>query len=286
MSEALSRSTRWRMLALLLAMVMVLAACGDDDEEDAGSGGAATTADGGGGSGEHEEYCEVARELAELDESFQGPFTPEGFKAFAAKLEPKVLEAQKVAPDEIKAEVGTLVKATQEIKATGSAAAFENPTVGAAEEKVDAFETKECGIEHEQEEEEEPTPQTVAADATKVDVIATEYKFALPATIKAGKTALVMMNQGKEAHVMSVFRLKEGKTIQDVERIATQGGGDPEEFTEDLENGTSTTAPPGEQAVLNFDLTAGNYGMVCFITAPDGALHLAKGMISGFAVSE
>lgn len=44
-------------------------------------------------------------------------------------------------------------------------------------------------------------------------------------------------------------------------------------------------AQPGEEAVLNAELTPGVYGMACFVDEPDGIEHFFKGMRTVFEVS-
>ena len=57
---------------------------------------------------------------------------------------------------------------------------------------------------------------------------------------------------------------------------------DPDQFVE--EEYESDVAVPGEEAVLTADVTAGNWVMVCFLPAPDGQPHFAKGMAVPFTV--
>lgn len=45
-------------------------------------------------------------------------------------------------------------------------------------------------------------------------------------------------------------------------------------------------ATSGEETVLNADLSAGRYAMLCFISAPDGEPHALKGMHTEFTVGE
>ena len=82
---------------------------------------------------------------------------------------------------------------------------------------VDAFETEQCGIDHSEdgapEGDEEP-----AEGATEVEVTATDYAFELPETVAAGSTALVMHNDGDEAHFMIVERILQGTLEEALQR--------------------------------------------------------------------
>ena len=42
---------------------------------------------------------------------------------------------------------------------------------------------------------------------------------------------------------------------------------------------------PGDQSNAFLDLEPGSYAMMCFVPAPDGAPHFAKGMLQGLEVS-
>lgn len=125
--------------------------------------------------------------------------------------------------------------------------------------------------------------EAVAADpdAQQVEVVATDYAFEIP-EVSAGPTALTMVNEGEEPHFMVVVKMKEGATIEEA-LAADQAGEDPEAFLE-REVGESTTAPPGETAVINADLDPGTYAMLCFVSTPDGEPHVALGMAEEFTV--
>lgn len=125
------------------------------------------------------------------------------------------------------------------------------------------------------EEEDEVPPQEPAPGAAIIDVVAKEYAFEVPATVKAGTSALVMKNAGGEEHFMEVVKLKPGASAQQV-FVSERGEG----IESDL--GASSTAAPGEMAVFNADLTPGTFAMACFISAPDGQRHAVKGMVAEF----
>ena len=90
--------------------------------------------------------------------------------------------------------------------------------------------------------------------------------------------------------MMAVFKLKKGVTVEQVKKAValerrrrvgklTAGGGDP-----------SVTAPrpssgPARRPRRSTELTAGHYGMCCFLAAPDGTTHVAHGMIKVFDVT-
>jgi hypothetical protein len=117
-----------------------------------------------------------------------------------------------------------------------------------------------------------------APGAALVQVTATEYAFAMPATVAAGKIAFELDNAGAEEHELWLLMLKAGATI-DQALAAGTAGQNPLEFVESVEG---TDALPGEQGLVNTELTPGSYAMICTIPAPDGQPHVAKGMVSTF----
>ena len=242
-----------RALVAVTALAMVATACGDDDD-DAASGGEDTEA-----------FCDIARELNDQEDF--------------PSLE-QLEEYGRTAPEEIREATDLVVREfTKATEAGDVFAAFEAPGMDEAfEDVIEPYETEECGIEREDEEEEPDQDASVTSldpAATRVDVGATEYAFAFtPPT--AGRTSFVMTNQGAERHVMYLFRLSEGKTVEDV--AASQGE---EGFEEDWE---SDTAAAGEEAVLTADLVAGDYGMICYIPDPEGTEHYELGMEETFTI--
>jgi hypothetical protein len=247
----------WRVMAAVAA-VALLAACGDDEELATGGDGQAN--------GESAAYCEAAREL---DEQQSFPTTEQLDELAAA------------APDEIKEDVEFVAGRFKEgIESGDPGSVFADPKVEERFGTIEEFEARECGLggddEDEDEEEQDPSVTELDPAATRVDVTATEYdfEFAAPA---AGGTSFVMANEGQESHVMLLARLKEGATLEE----ALQSD-DPDEFVE--EEYESEVATPGEEAVLTADLTAGDWAMVCYIPAPDGQPHFAKGMAEPFTI--
>jgi hypothetical protein len=256
----------WRAVAGL-ATVALLAGCGGGDDEAATGGTTEVEETTSGGdaqpSAENAAYCELARELDE-QESFP---TVEQLDELAA-----------AAPEEIRDDVEFVVgKFKEGIEAGDPARAFGDPEVEQRFEPIEAFEAGECGLGTDEEEpEQDPAVTQLDPAAARVDVTATEYDFAFDPPA-AGRTSLVMTNEGEESHVMLVARLAEGATLDD----ALQAD-DPAEFVE--EEYDSGIAVPGEEAVVTAELTPGEWAMVCYLPAPDGQAHFEKGMAETFTV--
>jgi hypothetical protein len=101
-----------------------------------------------------------------------------------------------------------------------------------------------------------------------------EYAFAGPDTVAAGLVTVRLVNAGKELHQLGLARLDSGKGMIDV-AIAMQGRVVPRWMTF---VGGPNTVRPGATATAIQALTAGDYLLVCFLLAPDGRMHLEKGM--------
>jgi uncharacterized cupredoxin-like copper-binding protein len=89
---------------------------------------------------------------------------------------------------------------------------------------------------------------TLAQEGQKVEVTMTEYKFDMPATVKAGKTTFVIKNAGKRVHN---FEIK-GEGIS--EKLATN-------------------PKPQQTQTLQVDLKPGTYAITCPVD-----FHTQKGM--------
>ncbi len=261
-------------LVTAAALALAIAACGsDDDTADEAAEAAATTttessvtsdsepAEAGGA---NEAYCELAREMDE-QEAFPD----------AEQIEALIDEA----PDEIREDVEFIGARFLEALEEGEEAVFElfsDPEFGQRLEPIEAFEIEECGLEPGTSEPEGMSNE-IDEDAQRVDVVATEYEFEFTAP-ESGAASFVMDNQGDEPHLISIGKLNEGLTMADA-----MESDDPEAMLE--WEATSPVAGPGEEAVLTLqDLTPGTYAVICYLPAPDGEPHLAKGMATEFTI--
>ena len=133
-------------------------------------------------------------------------------------------------------------------------------------------------------------PSAGAAGSNSLTVKAGEYVYQLKGTPKAGWTQINFDNSGVEDHMMAVFKLKKGVTVAQLKKAfasndddafgkLTAGGGDPSVY------GTPAVVGPGQKTTTLTELTAGHYGIVCFLPTPDGTTHEAHGMVKVFDVS-
>ena len=122
----------------------------------------------------------------------------------------------------------------------------------------------------------EPVIQSVGDDKpTKVAVEAKEYEFTFPSEMTGNVIDLEVKNTGKEAHMAGIAKLADGKTMADVQK----GDDSALAFVAGV-----PTVDPGVAGNATFEMQPGSYVMVCFLPAPDGQPHLAKGMIQPFTV--
>src|SRR5574341_331680 len=112
------------------------------------------------------------------------------------------------------------------------------------------------------------------AAANEVTITATDYSFAAPDTIPAGLTTFRMLNQGKEPHQAVVMGAAD-HSFEEIEAGMMAEGPIP----------AWLHFPAGPGVVIGGDsskatamLAPGSYEIVCFISSPDGQMHVMKGM--------
>ena len=129
-----------------------------------------------------------------------------------------------------------------------------------------------------------PDEEEAGAEPTQISVTGTEYAFEADVEgITAGPVSVQLDNDGEEEHQVSIVRLKEGKTEADFAALS----GDLSQFDDVLETwGGPNGVAPGESGSSVQVLEPGDYYFVCFIPAPDGQPHAAKGMLMPLTVGE
>ena len=122
--------------------------------------------------------------------------------------------------------------------------------------------------------------QTLTASST---VGANEFSFKVPDKVKSGQLALT--NNGTQAHELAVYKLADGKTINDARTfLSTPNPSGPPPYSP---NGGIGPIAPGTTATTTINLDKGSYLFICFL--PDvngnGAPHFTKGMLQEVDVS-
>jgi len=265
----------WKALIAVSALALMAAGCGDDEDETATDTTEATddateeeateeeaTEE---AEGADSEYCQLA---AEIDEQESFPSVEQ------------LDEIEAAAPPEISENVSLVATAFRDaIEAGDPGAAFADPAVEEAFGPIDQYDAEVCGLEPEEDEEEEsqdPSVTELDPDAAQVAVSATEYAFDFEAPA-AGPTSFTMTNDGEESHIMVVFKLAEGATLDDA--LESEGS---DEFVE--EEFESDVAAPGAEAVLTTELTAGDWAMICYLPTAEGEPHFLLGQSEEFTI--
>jgi hypothetical protein len=116
-------------------------------------------------------------------------------------------------------------------------------------------------------------PRTAPAATLRFQLV--DYAFRITGRLAAGRQVIRVENAGTEPHEVALLRLVPGKTREDFQAWMQDPQGPPPANTA---GGISSLAP-GLEASFEADLTAGEYVVLCFVTAPDGRPHTEHGMI-------
>ncbi|HMQ33617.1 MAG TPA: hypothetical protein PKD53_22990 [Chloroflexaceae bacterium] len=122
--------------------------------------------------------------------------------------------------------------------------------------------------------------ETAGRPVPEVVITAREYSFSGPDSIPGGWTQITLDNQGAKTHDLILFRMDEGKTMDDV-MGALESEGPPEWIT--LVG--QTTAEAGERKRFIAELAEGSYGMISFGAEQDGPPDAAQGMVKAMTVT-
>jgi hypothetical protein len=109
-----------------------------------------------------------------------------------------------------------------------------------------------------------------------------DFMFDLPAQVKAGVQTWKIVNSGPQPHEIIMFRLNDGKTMDDVMAWAqTQAGAPPFNMIGGMQGLT-----PGQTGWVTLDLKPGSYVAACDIPDPtSGKPHSELGMLMPFTVN-
>jgi hypothetical protein len=283
-------------LATAAAAALTLAACGDDDDTaseattvaPATTEAPATTAPATTGAPATEAPATTTADAGSSTEATatgdaSDPYCALVLEMFNQETPPtaeQLTRYQEVAPAGIQGAVAVAVPALTSVGDDMVAffAAYAQDDVEQAIDEINAFENETCGVEHDDTTPPEGASRDIEADATRVDVTATDYAFDIPA-VEAGRTSFVLTNEGHEAHFLLIVKLAEGVTL--AQALESEDDSMIEGIWE-----TGIAAPDGEdEEVISFDVEPGNYGALCFISGPDGTPHAFMGMQKEFTVS-
>ena len=123
---------------------------------------------------------------------------------------------------------------------------------------------------------------TAAMPPTDTTITFDDFAFEMPDTLSAGHHDIEVVNVGQQPHEMSVLRLADGATADDVNAFFMGQTAGPPPFAD---FGGMQGIMPGTTAVLSLNLEPGTYFASCMIPDPaSGESHLALGMGQIFTV--
>lgn len=128
---------------------------------------------------------------------------------------------------------------------------------------------------------------TAAAPAAPPAVLFTAKDFAFegPDSVASGLTTFVLNNGGTTYHHVQLFRLGEGKTVEDLHAaFMAMKPGDPFPSWAAFAGGVNAS-DPGAQARATLMLEPGEYAVVCIVDTPDHVPHVMKGMMKPLTVT-
>jgi hypothetical protein len=118
--------------------------------------------------------------------------------------------------------------------------------------------------------------------ATDDTLTLNDYTFTFSKPLTPGKHALKILNHSKQPHEAVMFQMSPGKTGEDIAQWVETGMKGPPPGAPVA--GISAMSP-GKENILNLDVKAGNYALLCFMPdAKDGKMHIAHGMIYNFKI--
>lgn len=129
------------------------------------------------------------------------------------------------------------------------------------------------------------------ATANAVTIETPGMSFVVSGSLRPGVATITLRNDDTVAHMMSIARLKEGVTLDQVRDALAENEEDA--VTSLLADdpataiyGTPAPVGAGESTTVTAqDLPAGTYLLACFFTTADGTPHAAQGMIGTLDVS-
>jgi hypothetical protein len=127
---------------------------------------------------------------------------------------------------------------------------------------------------------------TTAAAPPEVHFTSRDFAFEGPATISSGWTTIVLHNAGPNLHHLTLFRLTEGKTVDDFKAaVAAMKPGEVMPPMWAVPAGGVNPPDVGADTRAIVDIAPGTYAVVCVVDVPDHVPHIMKGMISGLTVT-
>ena len=124
------------------------------------------------------------------------------------------------------------------------------------------------------------TGAMAAAPTSDISVTMTDYSWTVTPDITAGKHVLKLENTAEQPHEMLLVMLPPGKKVGDLPKWVEKQVGPPPAKP----MGGISGMRKGAVVYVPVDLDPGEYGLLCFLAAPDGKIHVEHGMMKQFTV--
>jgi hypothetical protein len=118
--------------------------------------------------------------------------------------------------------------------------------------------------------------------AQELRVVSSDFAFRAPARVRPGVNRVTLVNRGRDVHHLVIARLTDSLDAQQAFQLIVENKPAPSEVHD--VGGPNATAP-GDSSVAWVLLEPGRYMLSCWITAPDGRLHIMKGMFAQIEVA-
>ncbi len=123
---------------------------------------------------------------------------------------------------------------------------------------------------------------SIPSSLPTLTVMAMDYNFKIPATVKAGMMVVNFINDGKEPQELSFLRMNEGVTVQQFKTALEKDPATSFALTKWHGGVATIMAGQSERAVVTLD--PGQYVLACFVESPNGLPHFIEGMFTPFKV--
>jgi plastocyanin len=133
---------------------------------------------------------------------------------------------------------------------------------------------------------------SAAASSNALTVTASDYAFKVSGPVHPGSIDITFDNTGKAYHMLEMAPLKDGVTEAQLQQAASEGdeealdalfAGDPEQTG--ISGLPGLLGPGAETQTLTTISEPGRYALLCFVPGPEGAPHVAMGMVGTLDVT-
>lgn len=115
----------------------------------------------------------------------------------------------------------------------------------------------------------------------------TDFAFDISG-LRAGEQLVRVSNTGSEMHEATIYRMQEGKTLEDFQAfVQAELSGEPRVGEPPMEEAGAVFLSPGKVTYTTLDLNPGNHIFVCFVPSEANGMqpHLELGMISQVTIA-